>query len=444
VIQGAIVEGKPWDNLNPGQVKALKLFASPARFCLLYGGSRSGKTFLTCWAIITRALRAPNSKHLIVRQEASSARSAIMRGNLATLSVVIRTCFPGLTYTNNEVFGYLTLYNGAEIWVGGISDPKAMEKLLGNEYVSIFVNEASEVRWAAFTLLRSRLAQVVLDNDGDVLPQKFYCDLNPTTRQHWTYKVWQDLIDPEDESKLNPDQFGFEIVNPYDNLANLSGDYIADLEALPARARKRFLSGEYIEDVEDALWRRKMIHKTQNVPDLQRIVVAVDPAITNTPGSDETGIIVAGIRDAIGYVLADDSGKYRPEDWARRAIALYDEFNADLIVAEANQGGDMVASVIRAQRADVPVKLVHATRGKFTRAEPVAALYERGKIFHEGMFEDLENQMTTFTTDFDRKAQGWSPDRVDALVWAFTELFPHMTRRKASSEPIRRNLGTMS
>lgn len=431
--------------LNPGQQRAWdNLYTTTCRFCLLYGGSRSGKTFLTVFAIITRALKAPHSKHLIVRQEGSSARAAIMRGNMATIPVVIRTCFPGLTYETNEKFGYLTLPNGSEIWVGGLNDEKAMERILGNEYVSIYVNEASEVRYSAFTLLRSRLAQVVSDVRGTPIPQRLYVDLNPTTRNHWTYRVWIDGIDPQDETKVDREKYGYEVINPMDNLDNLSGDFIADLEALPERARKRFMAGEYVEDVENALWRRSMIRRVQELPDLQRVVVAIDPAISSEIGSDSTGIIAAGEASGTAYVLDDESGKYRPEEWARRAIGLYDEWQADRIIAEKNQGGDMVESVIRSQRADVPVTLVTATRGKYTRAEPVASLYERGKVFHHGRFDALEDEMCSFTSDFDRKAMGWSPDRVDALVWGLTELFPHMTRRKLSSAPIRRQLGTMA
>ena len=430
---------------NPGQQRAWdNLYCSTSRFCLLYGGSRSGKTFLTIFTIVTRALKAPYSKHLIVRQEGSSARASILRGGMATLPVVLRLCFPGLTYETNEKFGYITLANGSEIWVGGLNDEKAMERILGNEYATIYINEASEVRYTAFTLLRSRLAQVVQDIKGEHLSQRFYVDLNPTTRNHWTYRVWIDGVDPEDDTKLDVSQFGHEVINPYDNLANLSGDYIADLEALPERARRRFLEGKYVEDVENALWRRSMIRRVQEVPELRRVVVAVDPAVTSEPGSDETGLIAAGLHASSAVVLDDDSGKYRPEEWAKRAIALFDEWQADCIVAEANQGGDMVEAVIRAQRADVPVKLVRATRGKFTRAEPVAGLYERGKVFHAGKFDDLEDQMCSFTIDFDRKAQGWSPDRVDALVWALTDLFPQMTRRKKGKAPVQRQLGTMA
>lgn len=438
-------------HFNPGQERArVNLYSSDKRYCLLYGGSRSGKTFLAVYSIIKRALKAPMSKHLIVRQEAASARASILRGNMATIPVVVRMCFPGLSYETNEKYGYITLSNGSEIWIGGLNDDKAMERILGNEYCTIYMNEASECRYSAFTLLRSRLAQVVRQTgkpevEGIELSQRYYVDLNPTTRNHWTYRVWIDGIDPEDDTRLNMDQYGYDVINPFDNQANLSGDYLADLEALPERARRRFLEGKYVEDVEQALWRRSMIRRVQETPDFQRVVVAIDPAVTNEPGSDETGIVCVAIdRAGIGYVLADQSGKYRPEEWARKAIAVYDEYGADRIIGEVNQGGDMVESVIRAQRNNVPYRAVRATRGKYTRAEPVAALYERGKVFHADKFDAMEDQMCSFTTDFDRKAQGWSPDRVDALVWGFTDLFPSMTRGNTSSAPIVRPIGTMA
>lgn len=433
-------------HFNPGQQRAWdNLYTSACRFCLLYGGSRSGKTFLAVYTIITRALKAPFSKHLIVRQEASSARAAILRGNMATIPAVIRLCFPDLTYEANTQYGYITLPNGSEIWVGGLNDDRAMERILGNEYATIYMNEASEIRYSAFTLLRSRLAQVVQDVEGDELTQRLYVDLNPTTRNHWTYRVWIDGVDAETEQSVDKSRYGVEVINPMDNLANLSGDYIADLDTLPERAKKRFFAGEYLEDVEHALWRRAMFRRVQDIPNLQRVVVAIDPATTSEAGSDETGIVAVGV-DAAGlaYVLDDDSGKYRPEEWSKRAIALYDEWSADRIIGEKNQGGDMVESVIRAQRPDVPYTGVHASRGKVTRAEPVASLYERGKVFHVGTHEGLEDQLCQFTSDMDRKAQGWSPDRVDALVWAITELFPRLTRRQARSTPIRRKLGTMA
>lgn len=434
--------------LNPGQERVwTSLYQSTARFALVYGGSRSGKTFLTVMTIIIRALKAAYSKHLIVRQEASAARAALARGSLATIKVVARLCFPGLELVWNEQYGYYELPNGSEIWIGGLNDDKAMERILGNEYATIYINEASEVKHTAFTLLRSRLAQVCTDKNGHPLIQRFYVDLNPTTRMHWTYRVWVDGIDPADDTPVDRSQYGVATINPDDNRLNLAPEYLNDLMSLGERARKRFYDGEYTADDDNALWQRSYFRRVQLREDgglpvpLTRIVVAIDPAVSKTAHSDETGIIAMGVgRDGFGYVLEDGSGKFKPHEWARRAISMFHEHSADRIVAEVNQGGDMVESTVRAVSTageTVPYKPVRANRGKERRAEPVAALYEKGKVFHVGEFPELEDQMCSITTGFDDKAQGWSPDRVDALVWAATELFPSLTARKKSTGPLR-------
>lgn len=421
---------------NPGQKRMRELLTSGKRFCLTYGGSRSGKTWEFCGTIVERALLAPKSRHLIVRQEGTSVKRAIVKG---TMPEVIAMRWPGLPVVWREQYGYFQFPNGSEIWVGGLNDEKALDKILGNEYVTIYGNEASEFKYSAYTTLRSRLAQTVETINGNPMSQRFYVDLNPTVKQHWTYRLWRDGIDPESETLVDLSNYGYAVVNPIDNAENLSAEYLEDLNALPERARKRFRDGEYVADDEDALWRRDVIKRTQELPDMVRIVVAIDPATTNQPGSDETGLIVAGLGvDGIGYVLADTSGKRRPEDWARQAIALYHEWSADRIVAEVNQGGDMVEAVLRSQQANVPYKAVHATRGKAVRAEPIAALYERGKVRHANEFAQLEDQMCSFKTDMDRKKLGYSPDRVDALVWAMTDLFPAMVnkpKQKAAPPP---------
>ena len=154
----------------------------------------------------------------------------------------------------------------------------------------------------------------------------------------------------------------------------------------------------------------------------KRIVVGIDPAVSSSEGSDETGIIVAGKDErGHGYVLEDLSGRYDPAGWARAAISAYYRYNADRIVAEVNNGGEMVESTLRTIDKNVSYTAVRASRGKFTRAEPVAALYEQGRVHHVGAFPELEDQMTGFVADLDRAKFG-SPDRVDALVWALTEL----------------------
>ncbi len=191
------------------------------------------------------------------------------------------------------------------------------------------------------------------------------------------------------------------------------------------RLGRQELDAEMLDDMPGALWQRGMIEATRTSahPELSRVVVAIDPAVSASEDADETGIIVAG-RDAKGhgYVLADASGRYAPAEWARAAIAAYGAHQADRIVAEINNGGDMVEATLRMIDPNVPFSAVRAAHGKVARAEPVAALYEQGRIHHIGAFAQLEDQMCSFTSDFDRKAASYSPDRVDALVWALTEL----------------------
>jgi phage terminase large subunit-like protein len=213
----------------------------------------------------------------------------------------------------------------------------------------------------------------------------------------------------------------------YENAAHLAPAFLAEIAAEyegTALGRQE-LWGEIVEDIEGALWTWEMIEAAR-VPappaDLARIVVAVDPPVSAGPDADECGVIVAGVdRDtgeAIAYVLADWSLRGSPRAWAERAVAAYTEYEADRIVVETNQGGDMARAVIEQVDAAVPVRDVRATRGKRLRAEPVAALYERRRVRHVGAFAALEDQMTSFTG----AASDKSPDRLDALVWAVSEL----------------------
>lgn len=188
------------------------------------------------------------------------------------------------------------------------------------------------------------------------------------------------------------------------------------------RLGRQELEAELLEDMPGALWTRDAIERSRvaAAPAMRRIVVAIDPAASSGDEADETGIVVAGLgEDAHGYVLADLSGRFRPHEWAARAIAAYHAHCADRIVAEVNNGGEMVEATLRMLDASVPYKPVHASRGKMMRAEPVAALYEQGRVHHVGGFPALEDQMCVFAGS---ASGGASPDRLDALVWALTEL----------------------
>lgn len=189
--------------------------------------------------------------------------------------------------------------------------------------------------------------------------------------------------------------------------------------------------GEYEPTAIGAIWDRLTLHqgRRNEAPDLERIVVAVDPAVSSEEHSDEHGIIVAAMgADQRGYVLDDLSMKGAPRQWADRAVAAFDRYEADAIVIEVNQGGDMVRHTLNSVRPGLPIIEVRATRGKHVRAEPISALYSLGRVSHVGSFPKLEDQMCQMTAG-GYEGEG-SPDRVDALVWALTELFPKMTTAK--------------
>jgi phage terminase large subunit-like protein len=228
----------------------------------------------------------------------------------------------------------------------------------------------------------------------------------------------------------------------FDNVANLAAPTLRQLEERYGGTRlgRQELEGEILDDIPGAMWNREMIDdgRVQERPDtLTRVVVAVDPAASAHEESDETGIVGVGASPNAdgfthGYVLADRSVRGSPEEWARRAVQLYRELDADRIVAEKNNGGDMVEAVIRSIDRSVPITLVHASRGKAVRAEPISSLYEQGRVHHVGRFDKLEDQMCEFTHDINRD-EG-SPDRVDALVWGLTELFNKITSRRRPVE----------
>jgi phage terminase large subunit-like protein len=207
----------------------------------------------------------------------------------------------------------------------------------------------------------------------------------------------------------------------FENKANLASTFLEEVLSRyeGTRLGRQELYAEILDDVEGALWSRQMIEDSRvtSMPDLKRIVIGVDPAVSSHEFSAETGIVAVGIdENGIGYVLDDRSIKGTPVEWANAAIALFHRSQADRIVVEANQGGDMVRHTLRTVESEVPIKTVHASRGKRTRAEPVSALYEQGRIKHVGAFPELEDQMCSWTVD------SASPDRLDAMVWAVTEL----------------------
>jgi len=205
-------------------------------------------------------------------------------------------------------------------------------------------------------------------------------------------------------------------MNPGDNIDNIDPEFMKLLNSMSKKKRDRFLLGLWQDDDDRALWKYDDIMRTTEKLDYDRIVVAIDPAVTSTDESDDTGIIVAGKLGNQFHVLADLSGKYSPKEWANKAVSAYFTWHADRIIGEVNNGGDMIESTIRQVNESVSYKEVRATRGKVLRAEPIAALYEQHRGYHVGSFYELEDQMTTPIDELE------NDDRIDAMVWAATEL----------------------
>ena len=395
------------------QKEATKLLTSNAKRILLYGGSRSGKTLILLRALFIRALKK-KSRHIIFRFRFNHAKASLWHD---TIPKLIELEFKQVNIIANKQDWFFEFPNGSTIWIAGLDDKERTEKVLGNEYSTIYFNEISQINYESVLMALTRLAE----NSG--LVNKVYFDCNPPASTHWAYKMFKKSIDPKTGLDLDNELYVSMLMNPVDNLENLPEGYIKEtLDSLPDRQRRRFKYGEWVDDVEGALWNMAMIDKNRvsETPDLTRKVIAVDPAVTSNPDSDETGIIMGGKGiDGFGYILDDFSGKLTPRQWAERICYNYHKHQCDLVVGEVNNGGDLIESNIKIIDSNINFKAVHASRGKVIRAEPVVGLYEQNIIKHVGNHAGLEEQMTTW----DAQSGDKSPDRVDANVWLLTELF---------------------
>lgn len=430
------------------QEAALDLLSSEAQHTLLAGGSRSGKSFLLVRQIVLRALKAKNSRHVIFRYRFNAIKASIVSD---TFPKVMRLVFPYVHYDLNKTDWYVTLPNGSEIWFAGLDDKERAEKILGMEFVTIFFNEASQIPYQSIMLALTRLAQLVVqlipgkggqpDEEIEMKPRVFY-DLNPTSKAHWSYRLFILKVDPDSKVALtNPANYAWMRINPKDNLANLTSTYMDTLNAMSARNKLRFLAGEFCETMANALFTYENIetyrHLKGDLPEFLRVVVGVDPsgaADENSTG-DAIGIVVGALgTDGRAYILEDLTVTAGPVVWGRVATTAYDRHQADCIVGEINFGGAMVEHVIQTSRPRTPFKKVTASRGKHIRAEPISALYEEGKVIHVGNFPELEEELTAFSTT------GYmgdsSPNRADSMVFVLAELFQGIVApRKKKPEP---------
>jgi phage terminase large subunit-like protein len=373
------------------------------RTWLILGGRGSGKTRAGAeWvrAQATAPGEASVPRIAIIGETLDQARSVMVEGISGVLAVHPDDARPSFQPSRRQI----TWPNGAIAQLFSAEDP---ESLRGPQFTAAWLDEIA--KW-------KRAEEV-----WDML--QFGLRLGTSPRQVVTttprpVPILKRIMSEESTVTTR--------VRTADNAGNLAPSFLGEIARRYAGTLlgRQELEGELIEEQAGALWRRDWLDqgRVAEAPALRRIVVAVDPPVTSTQASDACGIVVAGLGgDGRGYVLADRTLQGRePHVWARAAVSAYREFAADRIVAEVNQGGDLVEGVLRQIDHAVPIRTVRATRGKWVRAEPVAALYAEGRVAHVGHHALLEAQMLAYGTD--GFAHGRSPDRLDALVWALTEL----------------------
>lgn len=427
--------------LTPRQDLAQTVLSGDAKHCMLFGGSRSGKTFLLVRNLVFRALKAPGSRHAIFRFRYNHLKASVV---LDTFPKVMRICFPGVDWKMHAQDGYAEIQGGSQVWFAGLDDKDRTEKILGMEFATVYFNECSQIPTGsvdtAITRLAQRAEQAIEGKETRLLKLRAYYDCNPPSKSHWTYKRFVQKVDPETKLPLsNPDDYASFQINPGDNQDNLSPEYIKTLEGLPERMKRRYLAGNFADANPSALFPEEHIDKWRvidgTVPDMVRVVVSVDPSGAgdeDNADNDEIGITVVGLgTDGCAYLIEDATLKAGPGTWGRVATSAYERHDASCVVGETNFGGAMVEQTIQVARPRTPFKKVTASRGKVQRAEPFSALYEQGKVRHVGMFPKLEDELAGFSTT--GYVGSKSPNRADALIWALAELFPAITNKRRES-----------
>jgi len=373
---------------------------------LILGGRGAGKTRTGAEWVRGLALgRAPFADRPVERialigETLGDARAVMVEGPSGLLAIHAAQERPSFSVSRRE----LVWPNGAVAQLFSADDP---ERLRGPQFGAAWADELAKWRYAERTWDMLQFCLRLGDHPRQVV----------TTTPRPILLLKRLLADPATAVSRAATSA---------NAANLAPGFLSTVAARyqGTRLGRQELDGELIEDRDDALWRRESIERgrVECPPPLVRIVVAVDPPVTSGARADACGIVAAGrAADGRAYVLADTTTQGRsPLDWARATVRLYESLEADGIVAEVNQGGELVAEMLRQVSPGLPVRMVRATRGKYLRAEPVAALYEQGRVHHVGVWPELEDQMCDFAAN--GLSRAGSPDRVDALVWALTEL----------------------
>jgi len=370
------------------------------RIWLILAGRGWGKTLTGAQDLAEYGCLNPGVRLGIIAPTHGDARDTCMEGETGLLKFIPKD----FLVSWNRSLGEVTLVNGTRVKLFSADEP---ERLRGPQHHRIWADELAA--WKTPAAFDQAMFGLRLGED----PRMVITTTPKPTRLIKELVARSDVMVTRGRTDENASNL------PEATLRTFKEKYEG------TRLGRQELDAEILEDVQGALWKRSLIEqlRVDKIPcGIIRTVVAIDPAVSTNDKSNETGIIAASKgEDGHFYIQRDRSGVYSPEGWGREAVALYRLLQADRVVGELNQGGDLVENNVRVIDPNIAFKGVRASKGKFTRAEPVAALYEKLKVHHVGTFAKLEDQMCGFVPDVDRKNEG-SPDRVDALVWALHEL----------------------
>lgn len=384
-------QGRPAQQVPEGDWRTWLILAGRG-----FGKTRTGSETIRRWVQEGTCRRIA-----LVGSSLHDVRSVMVEGESGLLSVHPKSEMPEFIPSKR----LLRWSNGA---VASLFGAENVDQLRGPQFDGAWVDELAKFRRANDVWNQLQLCMRLGENPRSIV-----------TTTPRPIKLIQSLMASADVFVTKGSTF--------DNAANLASTYLDQVRSqfLNTRLGAQEIFAEVLTETVGALWQRSLIHYRQpsyddaGRPDLKRIVIAIDPATTTHEQSDETGIVVVGVDEQNqGFVLEDLSGKLSPNDWGTRVVNAFYRLKVDKIVVEINKGGDLVENVLRAIDSTIPVKAVRATRGKYTRAEPIAALYEQGKVCHSQPLTILETQMCDYVPGLSSK----SPDRMDALVWGLTEL----------------------
>ena len=366
---------------------------------LILAGRGWGKTLTGAQDMAWFALNNPDSRLAIVAPTFADGRDTCIEGESGLLSIMDEKIIANY----NRSLGEIVLHNGSRFKTFSADTP---ERLRGPQHHRVWCDELGSWKYTEtwdqmmFGLRLGEHPKVVVTTTPKPIP------------------LIKDLLKRKDTYTTTGSTFENK-----DNLAEASLSQLKE-KYEGTRLGRQELYAEVLEDVEGSLWSRdkiesSMVRYNEKLPSFKRIVIAVDPAVTANKRSDETGVVVCA-EDFQGkyYILNDLSGKYSPDAWAKKVVEAYESYKADKVIAEVNNGGDLVERVVKTVDRNVNYKSVRATRGKFVRAEPIAALYEQKRVRHLNRFNLLEDQLCSYNPEITSQ----SPDRLDALVWGLTEL----------------------